>query len=149
MVTISKIQVFDRRTQRSGLEYELTPKHHGTDPGAARWLPELTAEEEFLVFDSADLHDISDERRWLYGVLRIDTEELRFLGTWNQQLAEFPFADEGCAWHGYPLYPLKDQGPENRRGQEGRPSKVVFEKMVQEGLLSKREKKRLMKGDHA
>jgi hypothetical protein len=76
-------------------------------------------------------------------------EGLGYLGTWNQQVAEFPVAREGEAWHGYPLYPLKELGPENRRGEKHRPKNVVFDKMVRAGLITPRQRRRLLKGDYA
>lgn len=142
-------RLHDGTTQRRHLQYLFTAKHHGADREAARWLPGLTADKEFSVFDLADLHDLSDERGWLYGVLRAEVEGLRSLGTWNQQMAEFPSANEGQPWHGYPIYPLKGLGPENRRGEKCRPSKEVFSKMVMNGVLTSRERKRLSKGDYA
>ena len=56
-------------TRRSGYRYLFYEKHHGrggTD--AARWLPTLSQEQEFAVFDAADQAEISDERGWLYGI---------------------------------------------------------------------------------
>jgi hypothetical protein len=103
----------------------------------------LTPEEEFSVFDTADWHDLSDDRQWLYGVLRAEDGELRILGTWDQQVAAFPAADEGQPWHGYPLYPLNELGPTNRRGERHRPAKEVFAKMEQAGLITARQRKRL------
>lgn len=135
-------------TRRSQYRYIFTGKHHGGDRAAARWHPELNHDAEFSVFDNADFHDLSDERGWLYGVLRDEEDGLRHLGTWNQQMAEYPLANEGQPWHGYPLWPLKELGPENRRGEKMRPAKDVFLKMEQAHLISQRERKRLFKGDH-
>src|SRR5579864_6746740 len=70
-------RLHDERTQRRQLEYLFTAKHRGADSDAARWLPSLTAAEEFSVFNLADLHDLSDGRGWLYGVLRAGAEGLR------------------------------------------------------------------------
>lgn len=136
------------QTHRSGFSYLFSDKHHGGDRNAARWSLELSEAEEFSVFDNADLHDISDDRQYLYGVLRMG-DVLRKLGTLKQQVAEFPHADEGQPWHGYPHYPLQEVGPPNRRGEKCRPEKIVFEIMERVGLLTKRHRKRLMKGDHA
>jgi hypothetical protein len=136
------------RTQRSQYRYLFTAKHHGGGPrDAARWSAQISDDDEFSVFDTADLHEVFDERGWLY-VLRGDDEKLRYLGTWSQQLAEFPAADEGQPWHGYPLWPLQELGPENRRGEKLRPSKEVFGRMEKVGLITGRERKRLYKGEH-
>jgi hypothetical protein len=149
MPTLTEIVVHEQLTQRSGYRYQFTPKHHGADAEAGQWLPDLSLEEEFAVFDTADEHMLTDDNGYLYGVQRESYESLRFLGTWYQQVAEFPTAREGEAWHGYPVYPLQGQGPENRRGQKCRPQKVVFSKMMTAGLISDVQRRRLMKGDYA
>jgi hypothetical protein len=134
-------------TQRSGHRYLFHDKHHGRgDRDAAQWLPELSADDEFAIFDTADLHDISDERNRLYGVRSSPEGGLIVLGTWGQQVAEFPFARPNERWHGYPLWPLDDGGPENRRGEKHRPSKDVLRKMEAAHLLTQRDRKRLTKG---
>lgn len=133
---------------RNGKRYLFSAKHHGLDRHAARWLPSLSRDEEFAVFDTADFHDISDEG-WLYGVGRRINGQLPELGTLGEQIAEFPFAREHETWHGYPLWPLKVAGPPNRKGEKHRPAKSVFLKMEAEGLISTRDWKRLYKGNHA
>lgn len=134
-------------TRRSQYRYVFTAKHHGGGPpDAARWF--LNPLEEFSVFDDADFFEIADDAGRLYGILRDGADGLRYLGTWNQQLAEFPLANEGQPWHGYPLWPLKDFGPENRRGEKHRPAKQVFVVMERAGLITRRERKRLLKGSH-
>jgi hypothetical protein len=137
-------------TQRSGHRYLFYDKHHGRGvPDAAQWLPNLSRDEEFSIFDSADLNDVSDDRDWLYGVRVRDADgEIPDLGTWGQQIAEFPFSRPPSPWHGYPLWPLADIGPNNRKGEKHRPSKVVFLKLESNGILTLRERKRLYKGDH-
>src|SRR5437016_1851091 len=74
-------------TRRSGYHYQFYDKHHGRGaPDVARWLPSMSHDEEFTVFDTADLHDISDERGWIYGVRPRDgAGEIPDLGTWGQQ----------------------------------------------------------------
>jgi hypothetical protein len=147
MPTLSDIFVHDGETTRSGYRYHCTPKHHGQDPNAAQWLPALTLDEEFAIFNAADEHDLSDEGGQLYGVQQ-QGEGLGYIGIWHEQVAEFPFAREGEAWHGYPVYPLVDEGPEYRRGERSRPAGIVFSKMVRAGLISPSQRRRLMKGDH-
>jgi hypothetical protein len=135
-------------TQRSRYRYFFYEKHHGADQRAAQWLPDLSHDEEFAIFDMADLNDLSDERGWLYGIRRGAGSEVLDLGTWGQQVAEFPFARPDEPWHGYPLWPLKEQGPPNRKGEKHRPSKEVFLKMEAAAFLTTRNRKRLYKGDH-
>jgi hypothetical protein len=149
MATLTTVVEHHTLTGRSSYRYQFTPKHHGADSDAAQWLPSMGLDEEFAVFNEADLHELSDEDGNLYGVQREDDGEVRYIGTWNQQIAEYPVGREGEAWHGYPLYPLVEKGPENRRGQKGRPAKVVFDKMAHAGMITRSERRRLLKGDHA
>ena len=147
MPTLATIVVHTHTTNRSGYGYQFTPKHHGGDWDAAQWLPSLTLDEEFAVFDSGDEHDSSDKQGRLYGVRR-SNDMLLDLGTWAQQIAEFPAVRTGVEWHGYPIWAVNELAPGNRRGENGRPDKEVFLKMERAGLLTLRERKRLFKGDH-
>ena len=149
MPTLTTVVVHGTLTARSNYQYQFTPKHHGADTNAAQWLPGLSLEEEFSVFDEADVHELSDEDGNLYGVLRDEKGSLRYIGTWNQQVAEFPVARASEVWHGYPLYPLVELGPENRRGEKGRPGKNLFDMMARTGMITRRQRRRLLKGDHA
>lgn len=135
-------------TQRSGYLYLFYIKHHGGDQRAAQWSTDLSHDDEFAIFDVADLHALSDERSWLYGLRRGADGRILYLGEWKQQVAEFPYARPDEPWHGYPLWPLKEQGPANRKGEKHRPSKEVFLKMERATLLTARDRKRLYKGDH-
>src|SRR5947209_195302 len=94
-------------TRRSGYRYLFYDKHHGKGaPDTARWHPDLSREDEFHIFDVADDRELADERGWLYGIGRVGPGEFRPLGTWGQQVAEFPHARPNEAWHGYPLWLL-------------------------------------------
>ncbi len=148
MPTLSEVVVHEARTGRSEFRYQFTPKHHGADRNAAQWRPELTLEEEFAVFDLADEHGLSDDDGQLYG-LKQEGDGLCYLGIWDEQIAEFPSARESEAWHGYPVYPLVETGPMNRRGQKCRPQKEVFQKMARAGLITRNQRQRLLKGKHA
>jgi hypothetical protein len=135
-------------TRRSRYRYLFYNRHHGYDQRAAQWLPDLSHDEEFAIFDTADFHELSDERGWLYGIRVGAGGVLLDVGTWGQQVAEFPHARPNEPWHGYPLWPLKEAGPPNRRGEKHRPSRDVFRKMEDARLLTPRDRKRLLKGDH-
>jgi len=148
MPTLTAFVVHDDVTRRNLYRYQFTPKHHGADATAAQWLPSMSLEEEFAIFDAADEHELFDEDGRLYGVQPDGDDGLGPIGTRNEQVAEFPVASAGEAWHGYPLYPL-NEGPGNRRGEKHRPEPVVFHKMFQAGLITSRQRKRLMKGDYA
>jgi hypothetical protein len=148
MPRIIEIEVHPTQTRVNGRQYQFTPKHHGGEAGASCWIEELTREEEFRIFDDADAEAIHDDEGNHYGVARIAEEEgLRVIGTWSQQMAEFPVCEDGQPWHGYPCWPLNEMSPENRRGEKMRPAKEVFRKMCKAGLINRRESKRLMKGD--
>jgi hypothetical protein len=141
--------IHETHTRRSSYQYLFSEKHHGSGtPDDARWLEALTREEEFSVFDDADWHQIADPCDRLYGVLGDGGDGLRDLGTWQQQIAEFPFANAGIPWHGYPLWPVNKHSPSNRRSERVRPTKEVFILMEQTGLITSRQRKRLYKGDH-
>jgi hypothetical protein len=148
MPTLAEIIIHGQLTRRSGYRYQFTPKHHGGDVGAAQWLPILRLEEEFAVFDAADEHELSDDAGRLYGVLRSADGKLRDLGTWQQQMAEFPRPNQGVPWHGYPIWTPNALAPAKRSGEKVRPAKEVFGKMERAGLITTRDRKRLYKGDH-
>jgi hypothetical protein len=125
-----------------------TAKHHGAIKSAAQWLPALSEDDEFASFDGADELQLSDEDGHLYGALSDGTESLRYLGIYQEQVAEFPYAAEGAPWHGYPVWALNDDGPPNRRNQKHRPAKQVFNRMVEVGLITRAMCTRLMGGHH-
>lgn len=134
-------------TQNRGLQYLFTDKHHGGGrSGDAQW--SVTRDEEFSVFNVADVLDIRDDGGRFYGVLPDDAGGLRDLGTWQQQIAEFPLTTGSVPWHGYPIWPVNDLAPSNRGSQSARPSKVVFAAMEVGGLITLPQRKRLMKGKH-
>jgi hypothetical protein len=141
------------------LTYVFTPKHHGASQTSSRWLPALTLGQEFAIFDRADgvvvqtavLDDrqVADANGNLYGYETLTTGPLRLreIGTWHQQLAEFPVQAAGADWHGYPIWPIGPQAPQNLQGQKCRPDPQVFDRMVQLGDIAPGERKRLKKGD--
>ena|SRR6266436_10330818 len=129
-----------QRTRRHEYRYLFTAKHHGGDKNAAQWLSELSPNDEFAVFEGADEMDLSDEAGNLFGALSDGQESLRFLGTLQEQIAKFPCAPQGSPWHGYPVWPLTDE--------KYRPSRQVFDKMVERGMITQTMRRRLMKGDH-
>jgi hypothetical protein len=141
-------------TRRSGYRYFFYNIHHRRDAkdrvrdgGPAQWLPELSHDQEFAIFDTADFHEVADEDGCLYGIRTGPGRTVLYLGTWRQQVAKFPYARPGVPWHGFPLGPLKE-GPPNRKGEKPRPSKDVFDKMEKVGLLTAQQKNRLYKGEH-
>ncbi len=96
----------DATTGPRNIRYYFSPKHHGrrgTD--AATWLESITRPEEFSIIEEADLQNLADSDGNLYGVLRAVNGTLRYLGIWNEEMAEFPVQRAGEPWHGYPNYP--------------------------------------------
>ena len=137
-------------TRKYEYRYLFSDKHHGRGGfKAAQWLPALSDDEEFSVFDEAVFHGISDQYGRLYGVRITTNQKVLYVGTLGQQIAEFPHARPGEPWHGYPLWPLKEAGPANMQGENRRPLKEVFQKMEERIKLKARDRKRLWKGNHA
>lgn len=144
-------------TARRGLTYVFTPKHHGASQTSSRWLTALTLDEEFALFDRADgvvVHppvvdnrQIADAHGNLYGYQSLPNGSLRELGTWHQQLAEFPVQVAGADWHGYPIWPIGPLAPRQLQGQMCRPDVQVFDRMVQLADITPGQCKRLKKGD--
>jgi hypothetical protein len=98
-------------TSRRELTYEFTPKHHGGNATASCWLTALTLVEEFEIFDRADGIVIAvpaDNRQVAdvagnlsgYEILTQGSQHLREIGTWDQQIAEFPVQQAAANWHG-------------------------------------------------
>ncbi len=138
------------QTGKHGYRYQFTAKHHGGGKlDDACWSQAVTPDEEFSIFDNADEQDIFDADGWYYGVLDDGKGNLRELGTWQQQIAEFPAAGAAVVWHGYPVWAVNGLAAPNRSGQHMRPAKSVFDKMEQAKLITARQRKRLYKGDHA
>jgi hypothetical protein len=130
-------------TRRHQYRYRFTSKHHGGH-GDGQWLASLSEEDEFAVFDGADDRELSDAAGNLFGALPDGNDSLRMLGT-EEQIAKFPRASDGSPWHGYPMWPLSDDAPPNRRHG---PPKEVYDRMVVVGLINHEMRRRLMKGDH-
>ena len=90
MPTLANVVLHPVTTARSGYQYQFTPKHHGADKNAAQWLPAVTLDEEFAVFNTADVNNLADDDGNLYGVEKIGDDDLRVLGTRGEQVAKFP-----------------------------------------------------------
>lgn len=144
-------------TARRSLAYVFTPKHHGASPTSSCWLMDLTFDEEFAIFDrsdgiivqspDADNRQVADSNGNLYGYQSLPNGSLREIGSWHQQLAEFPDQPKGVFWHGYPIWPIGAQAPQSLQGQKCRPEPRVFDRMVQLGDITPGQRKRLKKGD--
>jgi hypothetical protein len=137
-------------TRRNAYRYFFYDKHHGRGgPEAAQWALDLGEDEEFGIFDQADDLELSDEHGNLYGI-RLDLQPQRrilALGTLRQQVAKFPRAHVGQEWHGFPLGPL-DRNLDPPHPPERALPKDALQKMVDAQLLTREERKRLLKGKH-
>jgi hypothetical protein len=140
------------RTSRRHLVYCFYPKHHGAGSSTdACWLPELTRPEEFAVFEMADYNDLSDEAGNLYGLRIVVIDEKRLfeeLGTRHELIARFWAAEEQEHWHGHPLWPVREKRSLNRKRQRYSPPREVLDRMVESGVLTLNQSRRLKTGDH-
>src|SRR5437764_680014 len=78
-----------QETRRSHYRYFFYDKHHKAGYSEdAQWLPTMTHDEVFAVFDLADYHNLSNEKGDLYG-LHLDPERrVLTLGTREEQAIE-------------------------------------------------------------
>jgi hypothetical protein len=132
----------------NGLRYLFTEKHHGGphSAGQAQWLPALSFETEFWVFDQADIHNFRDKDGRLYGILKDPTSFCETIGTRDEQIARFYQPPAGSPWHGHPVYPLSNV--KRRSGEVGKPRPEVFARMVEVGLITEEQATRLKKRKH-
>jgi hypothetical protein len=142
--------IHSERTALSGHTYCFTPKHHGAGSKSdSRWLPDLSRDQEFEVFDMADNNQLADSDGNLYG-LRIrqvgEERELVKLGTSHEQIARFWAEEQQRHWHGHPLWPIQARDSPNRKKQDYCPPKEVFDRMVARGLITAGQAKRLRGG---
>ncbi len=133
-------------TRRSSYRYFFYDKHHGRGgPEVARWALNLSEDVEFGIFDQADELELTDDRGSLYGILLGPDRQVLILGTLRQQVAKF--TDSGPHWHGFPLGPL-DRNLAPPHPPERALPKDPLQKMVNAGLLTREERRRLLKGKH-
>lgn len=135
-------------TNPLGYRYYFHPKHHGAGhPSVSRWRPDISREEEFRIFEIAAYLDLADTDGDLYNVRKAGDGTILELGVFHEQIARFwkPSVPTG-AWHGHPLWPVRAGGPSNLAKQANRPDKLVFEKLVEQGVLSKIQSYRLNNG---
>jgi hypothetical protein len=136
----------DERTRRSGYQYFFYDKHHNPhNRNDAQWLPELSHEEEFEIFNLADVHEISGTNGDLFGLRRSPQGKVLPLGTEKQQVAKFPWTHEGRAWHGYPLWPIK-RGDEDRTRLPA--PQDALRRMEEIGWLDSNQRRRIGGGKH-
>ena len=132
-------------TQRSGFQYFFYTKHHQPNNATdAQWETAVSQNEEFAVFDLADLHDLSEPNGDLFGLHLGAGPSILILGTRGEQVAEFPVQAASQAWHGYPLFPIAKRGTAPKR-KNPIPADAL-DKMEQVGLLTAAQKNRLKGG---
>ena len=138
------------RTSPKGYQYFFHPKHHVPRQGDhSCWLPTISRDVEFSIFESAVRLDLGDEDGNLYNVERDEEDSLMTLGHESEQIAFFWKPRSEMEWHGYPLWPLITRQSNPRVKQMNRPSDSVFEMLVQTGRLTIKESLRLKKGRDA
>jgi len=131
-----------------GHTYKFTDKHHNCSKSEhACWLPTITRDSEFSLFQGAETGDYSDDRGHLYNVHR-DGEEYIEIGTRHELLAIFWNPHSAAEWHGHPRWPIKTREAFNRKNQGYEPPKAVMQKMVDKGRISQRDADRILRGDH-
>lgn len=136
------------RTRRNGFRYCFYVAHHGRgSPDDSQWAEDVGREEEFAIFDEADWHDLSDPKGHLYGVRRSPEGEILDLGTKREQIAKFWNPSVNQPAHGFPVWPMGYDVPENRRRTP--PPKEAILKMEAAGLLLPERRKKLLKGKEA
>lgn len=134
-------------TTRRSLCYFFHPKHHNpNDPDESQWLlpPELTADEEFGVFDFADMNDMSDQKGHLYGI-RVNDGCAVVLGTLGQKVARFWEEDPKNPWHGHPISPILSRRDRDKDLLRPVPKKVLL-KIRAAGVITPQQFSRLKRG---
>lgn len=134
-------------TNPRSYRYFFHPKHHGGGrPTDSCWKADITKGEEFLIFEISVRLDLCDERGNLYNVRKAADDTILELGVFHEQIARFWKPRGENAWHGHPLWPVVTDLPNNRIGQDYRPDRSVFRKLVEQGVLSERDGDRLNSG---
>jgi hypothetical protein len=137
-------------SRRRRLRYVFHPKHHvGGLRSVAQWSPNISRNEEFGIFDTADRLEIVDERGNLYGALLSVDGEVRTIGTWDEQVAFFPIAGASEPWHGYPLFPVNAALSKRKPPPKRDVPLAMLRRMSATGLLSIDDSNRLARGRHA
>jgi hypothetical protein len=164
-------------TRRSRFRYQFYVKHHRGDRTAAQWsLSQEVEFGVFDRADFHDISDKRGNLYGIgrnaegevleLGMLREQIAKFPYVRPDEIPLAEdsieattaveeSPYDPAYKPWHGYPLWPLRKPARHNRSkpvlanrtGQVSRPSKDVFQKMQDEGLIRAWERGRLEKGD--
>jgi hypothetical protein len=136
------------RTDRNTYQYFFYVKHHNPhNKDASQWLPELSHDEEFQIFNQADVSEIVGANGDLFGLRRGPEEQILILGTDKQMIAEFPHTDPGRAWHGYPMWPIR-KGKTAGRYRQPTPREAL-KKMKEAGWITENQRKRLEAGKDA
>ena len=104
------------RTRRSNFRYCFYVAHHGRAVSDdSQWAEDLSQAEEFAIFDESDLLNLSDSKGHYYGLRRSPDGTILDLGTQGEQIAKFWNPIKSQPTHGFPLWPLGDEGPQNRQ----------------------------------
>ena len=147
MSIVSDDLVYHESTSH-GYRYFFHPKHHGAGSRTdACWRPQISRSDEFEIFRDAANRELSDEAGNLYGLRNDSRGGVWDLGTRGEQLALFWNPPEGSPWHGFPCWAIMTKDSLNRKGQQYKPPKSIFEKLHKQRILTASQCKRLSKGD--
>ncbi len=132
----------------SGYCYKFHPKHHHPSKGGdACWLRSVSRSMEFGMFHEADRLHLVDGKGNYYNVLR-DGDSYLEIGTRHENLAKFWKVDSNRMSHGFPVWPIKTRLSRHRKGQDDRPPAAALQRMVDNNIITSRDKMLLLKGDN-
>jgi hypothetical protein len=140
---------YPRPTRNHRYRYRFTHKHHGGH-GFGQWLRPLSEDDEFAVFEGADIHDILDGDGNLFGAVSDGEGRLRILGAAGEQIAKFGWTAPGLPWHGHPIWCIRNMAKKKTKKtkQHYRPDDQVFDRMVAVGLIDESQSRRLKGANH-
>jgi hypothetical protein len=137
-----------RELTRSGFRYCFYMAHHGRGtPDDSQWAEDVSRDEEFAIFDESDEHELSDSKGHYYGLRRSPEGDTLDLGTKREQIAKFWDPVKNQPAHGFPMWPVHDGAPDNRKKQSI--PLEVLKKMLEQKLLLSVQYNRLRKGNRA
>lgn len=132
-------------TKKSKYRYFFYVKHHAAEDHENSQWANVTPEEEFSIFDSADENDIFVETgsdRNYFGILvNLNSLRVQTIGTKGQQVAKFPHSRSNTPWHGFPLFPI-----DNDSSRKNIVPREAIDRMVEVGMITAQKASRLKGG---
>lgn len=127
------------RATTTGLEYGPTVngkmylsvfKHRGcgNQRHKSMWLNNISPDDEYGIFCSADAHNWNDESRNYWGVLE---QGKIILGERGERICKFPCpSNDHDPWHGYPVSPKE-------KGESDAPPDSLVERWIGDNVVTK------------